>query len=43
VRDPHAFTAAARRRLDHHGITDLIGYFHRVLLVGDDAEMAWNG
>ena len=43
MRNPHALAAAARRGLDHHGITDLVGDSYRVLLVGDDAEMAWNG
>ena len=43
IRNPHAFAAATRRGLDHHGVTDLVGNLYRVLLVGDDAEMAWNG
>ena len=43
MRDPHALAAAARGRLDHHGIADLVGDLHRMLVVFDDAEMAGNG
>ena len=43
MRDPHPLAAAAGRGLDHHGIADLVRDLHRVLFVGDDAEMAGNG
>ena len=43
MRDPHALAAAAGGGLDHHGIADLVGDLHRVLVVLDDAEMARHG
>ena len=43
MRDPHALAAAAGGRLDHHGIADLVGDLHRVLVVLDDAEVARHG
>src|SRR3981189_1645292 len=43
VRDQHALAAAAGGGLDHHGIADLVGDLHRVLVVADDAEMARHG
>ena len=43
VRDAHALSAAASRRLDHHGIADLVGDLHRMRVVLDDAEVARHG
>ena len=43
MRDPHALAAAAGGGLDHHGIADLVGDLHRMLVVLDDAEMAGHG
>ena len=41
--DPHALAAAAGRSLDHHRIADVGGDLHRLVLVGNDAEMAGDG
>ena len=41
--DAHALAAAAGRGLDHHRIADLGGDLQRLVLVGDDAEMAGHG
>ena len=41
--DAHALAAAAGGGLDHHRIADLVGDLHRLLVVGDDAEMAGHG
>ncbi len=40
MRNPHALAATAGGRLDHHGIADLVGDLHGLLVVVDDAEMA---
>src|SRR5262249_1772222 len=40
---PPPLAAAARRCLDHHRISDLVRDLHRVLGVGDHAEMTGNG
>ena len=42
-RDAHALAAAAGRGLDHDGVADLVGDLHRVLGVGDLAEIAGHG
>ncbi len=39
----HALAAAAGRRLDHHGIADLIGDLHRLVGIGNQAHMAGHG
>ncbi len=39
VRDAHALAAAARTRLDHHGIADLLGNLDRLRLAFDHPEM----
>ena len=41
--DAHALAAAAGRRLDHHGIADLVGDLGRVLGALDHAEEAGHG
>src|SRR5579863_3817599 len=43
VGDAHTLAAAARRRLDHHRIADLVGDLFRLLVVLDHAEKAGNG
>ena len=43
VGDAHALAAAAGRRLDHHRVADLLGDHDRLVVVGDDAEMARHG
>ncbi|MGY3233966.1 hypothetical protein ACVMAJ_000856 [Bradyrhizobium sp. USDA 4448] len=43
MRNAHALAATAGRGLDHHGIADLVGDPHRVLVVLDDAEIAGHG
>ena len=40
IGDAHALAAAARRRLQHHGIADFIGYPDGFLAVLDHAEIA---
>ena len=41
--DAHALAAAAGGGLDHHRVADRLGDIDRLLLVVDDAEMAWHG
>jgi hypothetical protein len=41
--DAHALAAAAGRGLDHDRVADLVGDFSRLLLVGDDSEVAGDG
>ena len=38
--DPHALAAAARRRLDHHRIADLVRDLHRLVGIRDQAHIA---
>ena len=43
VGDAHAFAAAARTSLDHHGIADLLGDLDCLHIAFDDPEMAGHG
>ena len=43
MRDAHTLAAAARRRLDHDGITDLVGDLDGMHPVLDHTEMARHG
>ena len=42
TRNSHAFSAAARGGLDHHGVANFVCDPRRLLGVGDRAEVTWN-
>ena len=41
--DAHTLAATARRGLEHHGVADLVGDFHRLVRIRNQAHIAGNG